>query len=316
MNKAGERPDDEASGGVRAACGLRERDIDLLLLEELHCSPKFRAWFLRHITGDSLSVDFNAQHSVAHTLGESDLEIRFLNAKHSSVVVLVENKLSADFQHKQPERYQQRATRYKEAGTDLAITVLLSPATYNRRGCNRFDKRLSYEEIRDWLANSDSGMRAKYKADLITSALERASGGYTVVPDKEVSAFWHQYWNLAEREAPQLQMPEPGPKPAGAGFIRFFPLELPRGACLIHKIRLGHLDLEFPRLGERLEELWSRYGSYLDSNMGIEKATGSQPSAWLLMLWTQNIPSRHKPVMWLLRSMQLYKCWLGCNVKM
>jgi hypothetical protein len=275
VTRPGEVYDDEVFGDVRAACGLRERDIDLLLLEELHCSPQFRAWFLRRVTGCSLSVDFNAQHSVAHTLGESDLEVKLSDDKHSSWVLLVENKLCAEFQKEQPERYQQRAARYLEAGADHAMTVLLSPSTYHRGGCDRFHKQLSYEEIRDWLVKSNGGVRAEYKARLLSAAINKALEGYTPVPDRKVSDFWQEYWILAEQEAPELQMQEPATRPARAGFIRFHPLELPRGIRFIHKIRKGHMDIEFSGFGKRLPELQNAYGSYLEPNMSITKATGS-----------------------------------------
>lgn len=119
------------------------------------------------------------------------------------------------------------------------------------------------------------GLRARYKAELITAAIKKAQDGYTPKVDLEVSDFWQEYWKVAERQARELRMPQPGPKPARAGFIRFDPLELPSRVELIHKVRLRRVDLEFAGFGKRLQELQRVYGAFLEQNMTIQRASGS-----------------------------------------
>lgn len=147
------------SGGPHgeAPCSLCERDIDLLLLEEFYCSSDFRAWFLQRVTGESGDrIDFDAKHSVKQSLGETDLEIWFSDAKGTRWAVLIENKIDADFQEQQPERYVERAAQYKERGeAKQAKIVLVTPAGYEREGCALFNVRFYYEEICDWLAKRD-----------------------------------------------------------------------------------------------------------------------------------------------------------------
>lgn len=263
-----------------APCGLCERDIDLLLLEEFYCSSAFRAWFLQRVTGESgEGIDFDAKHSVKQSLGKTDLEIWFSDAKGMRWAVLIENKIDADFQEQQPQRYAQRAAEYRErAEAERAKTVLVTPAGYERDGCALFDVRLYYEEICDWLTKRGcdvEGVRARYKAELITAAIKKAADGYTPKVDLEVSDFWEEYWKFAGRQAHELRMPQPGPKPARAGFIRFHPLEIPSGVELIHEVRLRRVDLEFAGFGKRLQELQQAYGAFLEGKMTIERASGS-----------------------------------------
>lgn len=59
---------------------IAERDIDLLLLEELHVSAAFRTWLVGQTFGPVVHCNtfLGAWHSVCHpTLGESDLVVRF-----------------------------------------------------------------------------------------------------------------------------------------------------------------------------------------------------------------------------------------------
>jgi hypothetical protein len=259
-----------------APCTLCERDIDLILLEEFCCSPEFSAWFLERVTGESGAKTVDPKHSVKRSLLEIDLEVWFNDAKNTRWAVLIENKIGADFQGQQPERYQQRAGEYIGSGeAGQAKTVLVAPAGYEKDGCALFNVRFSYEEICDWLAKRDGGVRARYKAELIIAAIKKAQDGYTPRVDPEVSDFWQEYWKVAERQAPQLRMPQPGAKPARAGFIRFDPLDLPSRVGLIHKVRLDRVDLEFAGFGKRRQELQQVYGAFLGESMRIEKASGS-----------------------------------------
>ena len=60
--------------------GVCERDIDLLLLEELSSSREFLDWFILQIE-DSRIVEKlkSVKRSVTTTSGESDIEISFID---------------------------------------------------------------------------------------------------------------------------------------------------------------------------------------------------------------------------------------------
>ena len=65
-----------------------------------------------------------------------------------SLVLLIEDKIDAEFQPDQPELYRQRAHRWKECGPpgcDVE-TALLAPAGYfENEGSEIFDRQGSYE---------------------------------------------------------------------------------------------------------------------------------------------------------------------------
>lgn len=80
---------------------VRERDVDLFLLEEFVASNEFRSWFLATIgINDALSLTA-AGRSVNTITGESDLELTFQDST-GSIKVLIENKIDAAFQLNQP----------------------------------------------------------------------------------------------------------------------------------------------------------------------------------------------------------------------
>lgn len=117
-----------AAAPMRIA-GIRERDIDLLLLEELMASAPFRTWFA---IGEPNLVRFlGADRSVTHTTGESDLEIRFEDDDGCTVVMLIENKIGAALQPLQAERYRERGDDYVAKGHCARYrTVIVAPAAY------------------------------------------------------------------------------------------------------------------------------------------------------------------------------------------
>ena len=82
---------------------VTERDIDLLLLEELNTSSQFATWFYKKILQKPPVLNIvKAYHSVSDpNLGESDIIILYNN----SHAILVENKISAITQPNQARRY-------------------------------------------------------------------------------------------------------------------------------------------------------------------------------------------------------------------
>jgi len=77
--------------------GICERDIDLLLLEELVASADFRVWFLGELGIRPDATLKQAERSVSAVSGESDLALTF-RAGGETVRVLVENKVDAPLQ--------------------------------------------------------------------------------------------------------------------------------------------------------------------------------------------------------------------------
>lgn len=254
---------------------VKERDIDLLVVEELASSRDFRDWFARRTSVPTPGMLSRVSHSVfegGH--GESDLEVLFEH-KGRRVLLLVENKIDAAFQPLQPERYRARARDYLSRGVAHEVrTVLLAPEAYG--GGAEFDLIVRHEEIRAWFAElAGADPRAAYKLRILDAAISRGEKGWTLVPDQWATDFWSMYWKIAHSLAPDLRMPEPAKKPATSGFVRFKPVGLPKGVELIHKFPYGFVDLQFSGAGRRVSEFVRRYEADLRPGMTIHLAAKS-----------------------------------------
>ena len=67
-------------------------------------------------------------------------------------------------------------------------------------------------------------------------------------------------------------MRQPRTKPKGAGFIRFFPSDLPPGTRLRHKLRHGNVDLELVAQAPHESRLSRSLGRLLEPDMKLVRA--------------------------------------------
>ena len=134
-----------------------ERDIDLMLLEEFVASEAFRSWFLSQIGGESTAGLTEARRSVKTETGESNLELTFLKSS-GSLKILIENKVDAAFQPNQPQRYLERAAKYRNGGNyGEVVTVVIAPKVYFGEDDEKygFDARVTYESVLLWFSNNE-----------------------------------------------------------------------------------------------------------------------------------------------------------------
>lgn len=261
---------------------VAERDIDLLLLEESHASEAFRTW-LAHRTGskDADQCQFvGAWHSVTHpNLGESDLILILSTPEEKKRAILIEDKIDADPQPEQADRYQRRGRVGTERGFwDEFCTCLVAPERYLQqvRGSERYDFTISYEEVREWyrLTGPDSP-RNQYKIRLLDEAIEQNRRGYTAVPHPAVTEMYHRYYDLVQEKSPELRMRRPDSVPAKSDWVRFFPDGLSDEMVLRHKFGFGRVDLEIKGYGDRVEELRAANASLLSDGMDVLQTSKS-----------------------------------------
>lgn len=251
---------------------IRERDTDMLLLEELKCNRSFSDWFLKKTLNRKMRYKFvEAWHSITHSgLGESDIVFKIRSNKET-VLFLIENKLDTAFMPDQAKRYRKRGDDKLSSGECTSYyTVLFAPASYIHRN-DDFDFYLEYEEVRDWFM-SDNGMgdRGKFKADILKIAIERLRRGYTAIINKDTTKFKWDYYIYIERNYPFLKMKRPKEQmPKRTGFMRFQPdgLGLRKNEYLIHKKR-GDVDLQ---LSETKKGIKIKYRKLLLKGMEIVK---------------------------------------------
>lgn len=263
-----------------AIAGVAERDIDLLLLEEFQSSPPFQEWFVSLALGPSRKLGrcVAAKRSVMHSIGESDLEVTFLDSTGAVTRLMIENKVNAGLQPMQAERYRERGTRYVALGECAAFhTIIIAPARYfggaeNTKG---FSSQITYEQLLAWFQKApELGDRRNYKLALLNSAIEKGILGYQMEEDAPNSRFWTAYWEIASTRAPEFEMRKPKPKPSRSGFIGFHPA-LPPDVKLFHKFNFGYVDLQLAGKGARINEVSAVFGMPLPNGMTVESAAKS-----------------------------------------
>lgn len=259
--------------------GVCERDLDLLLMEELVASPALRVWFARLADLGELKEGSPAEvhRSVTHSTGESDLEVFVTLADGRRAGMLIENKIDAGLQRRQSERYRDRAAaRLAEGKCSIARTVIVAPAQYfgSSEDALGFDATTTYESIDEWFREfGATGDRAIYKRALLAAAVEKSSLGYQRIADQAMTDLWRFIWELAQVEAPELNMREPIGRPAGSTFVFFSPDGFPASRGLVYKFRHGNVDIVFPRWGARLTELRTHLGPVLPEGGKLERAS-------------------------------------------
>ena len=128
---------------------LAESDLDLVLLLELAADHKFAKWLASRIPGWHYGQArlLQVRRSVDTTNGETDLELTFVLPRGRTLQILVENKIAANLQPRQLERYRERANAYSSrAGHANAFVAVLSPAKYHLTQNENFDAHITYEE--------------------------------------------------------------------------------------------------------------------------------------------------------------------------
>lgn len=265
---------------------LRERDLDLLLREELYVSEGFQQFFFFNLgekvkaapLPSSRAVDEETlqnakltcvRHSVFQCGGESDLEVH-LNCSGRRIRILIEDKIDAAFQNQQAEGYISRGEYYvrkEEEKCDGFVTVLVAPNQYLAGAKHGFDLTIGLEEILEWFCRQ-SEPRGQYKASLIESIVDKAKIDGRV--DEAITRFWREYYSLASNppNPPNpLKMPPPGPRIGG--FLFFKPDGMPGYLSLVHKLNKGYVDLQFARLKPAFNKFDAEIRAFRESGSGM-----------------------------------------------
>jgi hypothetical protein len=175
---------------------VAERDIDLLVVEELRVNPEFATWLVARTWGPGLFEEsVGAWHSVTHgSSGESDIVFVFTTKAGARNAILVENKISAVAQPEQAERYRVRGDLGRVAGDwGNFRTCVIAPGEYlgSDKHPGGYDYEVSYQELMAFFASrSARDSRFEYKSRLVQEAIEQNRRGYTKVVSAPVTAFF------------------------------------------------------------------------------------------------------------------------------
>lgn len=185
---------------------VAERDIDLLLLEELSVSERFRQWFSHRA---SVNAEYQSKGGVWHSvvdasLGESDLIFVYASTSGQRVAILIENKIDASPQPDQGRRYKHRGEKGITGGYwERFFTCVIAPERYlqSARHNQVYDVEISYENVVAYFSESgpDSERRA-YKAMIMREAIEQNRRGYQPEYSPAMTKFVEDYYEIASKE--------------------------------------------------------------------------------------------------------------------
>lgn len=180
---------------------LAERDMDLLVLEEMHASAPFRNWLVGKLYNGSRRVRrfLGAWHTPSNgALGSVDILFLFEEASGRKCAILIENKIDQPKQDLQAQRYFEFGEKgVEEKAWDEYLTCLFSPQAYFSKlePSEYFSSYLSYEELEGWFAHANEAEhgivaeRGVYKRMLIRSAIRQGTGeirAETAVPKRSM----------------------------------------------------------------------------------------------------------------------------------
>lgn len=230
---------------------IRERDVDLILLEELSTDNSFCEWFIKELDLPDLTSVNGAWRSIsAFGLGETDILFSY-NSNDKKIFVLIENKLDTSFQNEQFNRYIKRTDEYlTKKECDNAFAILIAPKLYCENQSD-FENYLSYETIAAKLEFVGT-RRNLFKSNLLQIATEKLRRGYQPVNSVPVQAFWHSYWRYKEEKFPSLVMKEPDIVPQNSDWPMLFDDRL-ENIVFYHKLGQGNTDATFKGFPEEVE---------------------------------------------------------------
>ncbi len=259
---------------------VRERDLDHFLIEELQASTTFRSWFLdrlRPVFTAPPHVAVSAQRSPLRQTDtrQTDVLLAFLDAEKNLVgAILIESKVTADFQDGQPEAYMREAEALRgQHGRDHAAAVIVAPAantTVLRHTC--FHASISLESMAGHIEGQLAGdldaearVRLEVKRELLEALCgKRPNSRWTPQTIGEKRSFADAYAALVKELAPELEVrtSTDGPK----AFTRFFDRfpgkgEFPYALALKHEFGNGepvkYANLQFTRAGHLMHRFKS-----------------------------------------------------------
>jgi hypothetical protein len=255
---------------------IAERDVDLLVLEELSVSENFREWFTGLVFGEHV---YRSKHGTWHSvysdnLGESDLLFLFIDKSGALSAILIENKIDASPMLKQGERYRKRGEKgIKDGSWKSFKTCIIAPKKYleSVKNSGVYDAEVSYEKIHSYFKSmSNKDLRFAYKAEILLEGIEKNRRGYQSDINEQMTNFVKQYVEFANENYPELNIQEAIPKPAGANWITFHPDILPPiGIGLAHLMTSGFVKLLFNGQANNYEKIFEKYKSRLSEQMAI-----------------------------------------------
>ena len=192
-------------------CGINwfvERDIDMLMAEELRVNAGFCDWIMNKF-GKSEELIFPALStnvSVVEDGSEADVVATFKTKSNLIYRLFIENKIDAILMPEQLERYVRRADGEvrRQFVSDCSI-LFLTPSTYFATKLPDGVKQISFEETAQALV-AQGDLRSQYRASLLMRALPlrttAARDAHVVATDPYIADWWDRVYAMLDRDFP------------------------------------------------------------------------------------------------------------------
>lgn len=253
---------------------ISERDVDLLILEELIVSDSFANWFVSAALGQPIELStVGAWHSVSDPLlGESDLVYVYKLSSGFSHALLIENKIDAQAQPDQSVRYQQRGVKGIESGHWASFqTCIIAPQNYLENNAEMYNCELSYEQIVDYF-DCQPDARSAYRASFLKEAIEKNRRGYQACVSQSMTVFAEKYLSFVASNYPELNPEKPKPRAAGHTWIHFYPLINDPDTRIVHQIYGNKVKIIYLGQADRYSEIFDKFGHFQDRKFTVKKS--------------------------------------------
>ena len=192
-------------------CGINkflERDIDMLMAEELRVNPEFCQWVINQLNVRT-SIRYPAIHSnvsVVEDGSEADVVATF-ECSAGLYRLYIENKIDAQMMPDQLERYLRRAQNEMNRGEIQLFSVLFfTPTNYLPVSMPAGVTRLTFEDaamaLRSQMRNQS--LRCDYRASLLEKASPlksaQARDAQVAAMEPYVREWWDRVYAMLERE--------------------------------------------------------------------------------------------------------------------
>lgn len=230
-----------------------ERDVDFLLMDSFCNTPDFVSVFTKRI-GHLEAKVLRVCHSMTDVeLGENDVCV-WIEDYGKRYALLIEDKIDAQAQPEQYERYELRASRMKEEEQlDDCYIFMVAPKVYLETNsmAKKYPNQISYEELLKFFTGKNV-----FKESLLRRAITKKESGYIPLEDKAVTDFWQKYYAYRREYYSELMLSEiDGPRGAKALWATY-KTQNPSGKLDIwHKADRGFVDLQLPKLGGHEEDV-------------------------------------------------------------
>jgi hypothetical protein len=225
-----------------------ERDIDLLMINNFSKGLLIDL-FLEKVNKKDFVID-SIEHSLQNQFGESDITV-FLSKGKNKIALLIEDKIDAPAMEDQAARYKLRGEKLiDDKIVDEYFVFIIAPQKYldTNEEAKLYPNKVSYEEL---LKNVND----EYSKSLLEKALDESKAGYNVIEDKAVTKFWNDLYDYIEelyKNVLKIKINR-----GAKGSRSFWPTFNTnyKSIKIIYKSNQGNVEIEFPRISSKFNEL-------------------------------------------------------------